>query len=996
MLSFYESDPWAEALEEQKAQAAATLPATSATEAGGAATLPATSATAAGGEGAATLPATSATAAGGEGAAALPATSATDGAGPAPGLGTMFGTMPPGWPTLGPNMGPMTGTSFAAPPLLPGGWPAANPWPYPVPPHCLDKSLGNFRGGLMVEKDNKPDESSVRTVEAQERLYKLEESEVAMTLEEYTSDGGVHVMWTLLQEAFGENGAEMFERAEKEFNGCRRTPGQSIASYIANMKRLLAQYMRSDPEFHLSNKAWSQRLLNRAGLSRRERLDVFYYAGGLGGRKPGEDEEDLEEEEIDAELHFEDDDEIPDGAEKAQDEEEPHSDDGLCGEDVIKEAFAAGWRAKQKKDRGWSAPSTRTPSRRPKFCGECGHQLVCKRGQWILVDEEGDGDSAFPPPVPRPMHDERRYEVSKGALKAKKEAEKKVLVSAREALAAVGKMSKEEKKSLKYALAHDELNVPIPMPEPDFPTTWNRAASSKDHVRHPDPQQQPVAPKPLLPPSRRDEEGRDKPTTVRKREMEEFKMELYRRACDGGRCVSFSAASVPTTKQARCRHLFADLLWTSNQHGHYARCEACDLKNVLYCSQRHGIPVANPEPKDILVASLPAADSGCRTAVAGTDSFQAELRKRRVRFFEVVENEVFQFGAGAPEHSERAFIYPVGVQGSWELVRMSMVGGGASSCPGLIGPSELSRWGAVFDLAGKTLTLNLWENPTVLRTKKILKTSTPLVGGQGTDTEDDNEAEPSHYRHAADYEEEQRARDRKWLELLESGLGIKTTASRATVIQSDSELSEDSAEELQERDLDLATTTTTSASTASPGRVLSPSRGQRRPGPWRAVEMFTWTMMISSAVAVPGRFPAGPPGGGLPLHGTVYLAKLERSYNVQRNSVTASPRAEKNSAMLEWVKIAVWKHRARGGAVMAENPRTSLAWREDVVQQTYAGLPAGVVDMCAWGFRGRPDADVATAPLYLRKPTLLRAHPSILPATCRRCPGGSNRLSRGR
>ncbi|CAE7854814.1 unnamed protein product [Symbiodinium necroappetens] len=757
-----ESDPWAEALEEQKAQAAATLPATSATEAGGegAATLPATSATAAGGEGAATLPATSATAAGGEGAAALPATSATDGAGPAPGLGTMFGTMPPGWPTLGPNMGPMTGTSFAAPPLLPGGWPAANPWPYPVPPHCLDKSLGNFRGGLMVEKDNKPDASSVRTVEAQERLCKPEESEVAMTLEEFTSDGGVHVMWTLLQEAFGENGAEMFERAEKEFNGCRRTPGQSIASYIANMKRLLAQYMRSDPEFHLSNKAWSQRLLNRAGLSRRERLDVFYYAGGLGGRKPGEDEEDLEEEEIDAELHFEDDDEIPDGAEKAQDEEEPHSDDGLCGEDVIKEAFAAGWRAEQKKDRGWSAPSTRTPSRRPKFCGECGQQLVCKRGQWILVDEEGDGDSAFPPPVPRPMHDERRYEVSKGALGAKKEAEKKVLVSAREALAAVDKMSKEEKKSLKYALAHDELNVPIPMPEPDFPTTWNRAASSKDHVRHPDPQQQPVAPKPLLVPSRRDEEGRDKPTTVKKREMEEFKMELYRRACDGGRCVPFSAASVPTTKQARCRHLFADLLWTSNQHGHYARCEACDLKNVLYWSQRHGVLVANPEPKDILVASLPAADSGCRTAVAGTDwhlSFQAELRKRRVRFFEVVENEVFQFG------------------GNWELVRMSMVGGGASSCPGLIGPSELSRWGAVFDLAGKTLTLkgcsrpmlmtttrrpaidllefpdrNLWENPTVLRTKKILKdaphsfaflstqdpdeTSTPLVGGQGTDT----------------------------------------------------------------------------------------------------------------------------------------------------------------------------------------------------------------------------------------------------------------------
>eukprot|EP00439_Symbiodinium_sp_Y106_P033767 s6831_g4.t1 len=46
------------------------------------------------------------------------------------------------------------------------------------------------------------------------------------------------------------------------------------------MKRLKAQYVRVDPDTVLSSKAWGQRLLNRASLGRRERLDVYYSAGG--------------------------------------------------------------------------------------------------------------------------------------------------------------------------------------------------------------------------------------------------------------------------------------------------------------------------------------------------------------------------------------------------------------------------------------------------------------------------------------------------------------------------------------------------------------------------------------------------------------------------------------------------------------------------------------------------------------------------------------------
>ncbi|CAE7228738.1 RE1, partial [Symbiodinium sp. CCMP2456] len=1450
-----ESDPWAEALEEQRAQQAATSPATSATAADGegAATLTATLATAAEGARAASLPATSVTVTENVAATGPPLptwTMAADRMGPAPGLGPMFGTMPPGWPAMGPDMGPGTATPCAAqglpvPPPPPGGWPAANPWPFQVLPHGVPGQLPgqlpwwphggwpwpwygmtppataqpapvNVNGAPRAERESVPVTSSGdrswekpfspapslvasvggasstrrppvqaplgqgdpdsgapgldghslsparrekgkgwngqavpyeempsdvssscptselrsrlrrkmkddgrpkssissvrleefwgdkrkylkwrRTVEAQERLYKLEESEVAMlvylstrgdardvldqrTLEEFTSDGGVHVMWTLLQEAFGENGAEMFERAEKEFNGCRRTPGQSIASYIANMKRLLAQYMRSDPESHLSNKAWAQRLLNRAGLSRRERLDVFYSAGGrydagsieaalrhrcsmvheeerrvpglrsdgastvasfrsklsssgassltrsskgtgkkrshvhvaepLAEASQGEDEEDLEEEDVDLEHYPGDgEDEMGDCTEEAHDEDDPHSEDGLCGEDDIKEAFAAGWRAKQKtnnqkKGRGWSAPTTRTPSSspskglaekkrnsqcascgkkghwrgdpecenvrngkdqlhtkksaagphdihfvnftwmegaypaapqcpkcfrilqgHPKFCGECGHQLVCKRGgQWILVDEENEVASQVPPAPPRPMRDERRYEVSKGALGAKKDLDKKVLVSASEALAAVGKMSKEEKRSLKYALAHDELDLPPPMPEPDVPATWGRSAGSHENIRGPDHRQQPVVPKPLRAPSHKDEEGRDKPTAVRRREMQEFKMELYRRACEGGRCVPSSAAPIPTTKQTHCRHPYEDLLWISNQHGHYARCKTCDLKNVIYWSQRHGVLVAGPEPKGILVASLPAgqavADSGCRTAVAGTDwhfSFQAELRRRGVRFYEVRENEVFQFGAGAPEHSERAFIYPVGVHGSWELVRMSMVGGGASSCPGLIGPSELSRWGAVFDFAGKTLTLkgssrpmlmtttrhpaidllefpdgNPWEDPSVIQTKRVLEDAphsfafvsaidldeSPVTqAGALSSSESEevlSEAEPPHHnKHDTNPEEEQGIRDRRWLELLENDLGIRTiaalpdaehhdpddrdeddvsseellsdsgddsiTSHEFGVIHSDSEPGEDSAEELMaERDLeprkpvffhknmrkrmshtqravkDMAQNTKPSSFNASPGPALTPNRSPRRPGPWRVVEIFTWTMMISMVAAQRGWMVGQPitlPHFDLRDKGDQaaalqYLDNFQpdflvvafpctawstlQNWNVhtaEQRERLARCRAEQR-AMLEWVKIAVWRHRARGGAVLAENPRTSLAWREEVVQQTYAGLPADVVDMCAWGLQ-RPDAEVATTPLYLRKSTLLRAQPEILRAACRRCPG---------
>ena len=40
------------------------------------------------------------------------------------------------------------------------------------------------------------------------------------------------------------------------------------------------EYLREDDGTQFSDRAWAQRLLQRASLSKRERLDVFYSAGG--------------------------------------------------------------------------------------------------------------------------------------------------------------------------------------------------------------------------------------------------------------------------------------------------------------------------------------------------------------------------------------------------------------------------------------------------------------------------------------------------------------------------------------------------------------------------------------------------------------------------------------------------------------------------------------------------------------------------------------------
>ena len=58
----------------------------------------------------------------------------------------------------------------------------------------------------------------------------------------YTGPGGLQLLWKVMDEAFGESEAELFERADRELERYRRAPGESVAHFLAEMRRLRAQY----------------------------------------------------------------------------------------------------------------------------------------------------------------------------------------------------------------------------------------------------------------------------------------------------------------------------------------------------------------------------------------------------------------------------------------------------------------------------------------------------------------------------------------------------------------------------------------------------------------------------------------------------------------------------------------------------------------------------------------------------------------------------------
>lgn len=858
-----------------------------------------------------------------------------------------------------------------------------------------------------------------RAVQAQQELYKLEENELAMliylstkkdardcldqmAISEYTRPGGLRLVWRLLDEAFGESEDELFERAETEFNGYRRLPGQSIATYIGQLKRLRAQYLRVDPETTISDRAWSQRMLNKASLSRRERLDVFFSAGGRyssreievalrhrcgkvhederklpgggfskpirvvprGGQKGkgkgfgkkkvfytedgqheeeegDEDEEDLEQDQEAYGAYLEGLDE-----EEAEAEElEAIEEEDELQEDELKEAWAAGWKARQqqadkKKFRGWKKDSPskgynkeerdkrkanstcssclevghwkgdpecknvkngRDPPHRKKevaspkngseanivhytyvvslekklktekaerrqreemmrknegkkcmnpmcgfpvkesdkFCSTCGtrvpgdERMAQDKRHWHLVNDDDDEDSPETVMSSESERKERTYRVSKstmkealGKSKRDEDENQKVKLAPEEVLAALPNMSKAEKKALKYSLLKEEEQIAwetyrhhrTELDGIGFSLDGRPSGASGSGLQS----QMPIPPSQAKGDSKdvqaahakyEAHKKEDLPKKVKEKKLEEFRWSLYQSQLDGSRLVPSTCSPVPTTTQARCNHYFYDLRWSANGDGHYARCKKCDLKHVIYFNERHGVLMAKKEEKEgseVFLARAPGeaiADSGCRCAVAGEhwhEAMQKELKERGLGWFEEKEHETFRFGSGEPEISYKAMIYPVGIHGVNDVVRISMVGGGAIDCPGLLGPSELARWKAVAKFAERQLELkgisrpmrmtatrhpaidlleyakntseeNFWKDEEIKNTVRVLQRCPQAWAFHADKSEaedEDQESEEGTEYEGEEEEEEEKNQDhwRKWMKKLDEHL----------------------------------------------------------------------------------------------------------------------------------------------------------------------------------------------------------------------------------
>ncbi|CAK9032878.1 Retrovirus-related Pol polyprotein from transposon TNT 1-94, partial [Durusdinium trenchii] len=647
-----------------------------------------------------------------------------------------------------------------------------------------------------------------KAVEAQQQLYRLEEQELAMLvylstkrdardcldqapISEFTRAGGLRLVWRLLDEAFGETEDEQFERAEKEYNQYRRLPGQAVSAYIGQMKRLKAQYQRVDPESQISDRAWGQRLLNRCSLSRRERLDVFFSAGGLydpvaieralrhrcanthederrvpnptrntkvskpryydekkktGYKKVykriyvagGEDEDEeqgdeAEEEDLEAEgleeqdVFYEDQAEDPEELTMIQ-EEDNLQEDGEEVHESLKEAYAAGWKAKAKmndkknntihftyavtthkktkteevKTSGpmmVSCPQCRWPTTTSaKFCSQCGHRFDWdqrmaegKRGWTVVSPEEEDEEQVPSSESSKPDDKPKMYR------KLKKIEQRKIKASSEEVLAALPMMSKSEKKQIKKVLMKEEHDAAFErLDKGKLPQHYASSSSEEgDPAARASGHQLPVNPK--------------------------------TKGTSGGYMEEAKKKDLPKPVRDKMLAKFR-LRWSANGDGHYAACKDCGLKSVIYFSERHGAWVASQEvetpPQEVFVTSVPGMaimDSGCRTAVAGLKwhmDFQEMLKEKGLSWHEEDEQETFQFGSGGPEESQKAYIYPVGIHGFHDVIRMSCVGGGAASCPGLIGPSEMARWGVVMDFANKKLQIKgSWQQMALTSTR---------------------------------------------------------------------------------------------------------------------------------------------------------------------------------------------------------------------------------------------------------------------------------------
>ena len=177
--------------------------------------------------------------------------------------------------------------------------------------------------------------------------------------------------------------------------------------------------------------------------------------------------------------------------------------------------------------------------------------------------------------------------------------------------------------------------------------------------------------------------------------------------------------------------------------------------------------------------------------------------------------------------------------------------------------------------------------------------------------------------------------------------------------------------------------------------------------PWKILEVFTWSCMISQVASSRGweflepvtlesgwdlRFPdvqdramnyieaaapdlivlAWPCGPWSPLQA------LNQKTPMQRRALQMKRRQSRRTFLAFARRVAQYQ-RARGGAIVGENPAPSKAWEQEEIQEAFMGLEHKVMDQCRYGLR-HPITKIP-----MRKRTRLAGQKEVLKYMDKKC-----------
>ena len=178
--------------------------------------------------------------------------------------------------------------------------------------------------------------------------------------------------------------------------------------------------------------------------------------------------------------------------------------------------------------------------------------------------------------------------------------------------------------------------------------------------------------------------------------------------------------------------------------------------------------------------------------------------------------------------------------------------------------------------------------------------------------------------------------------------------------------------------------------------------------PWKILEIFTWSCMLSQVASSMGWTFLEPitldSGWNLferevedcamayleeaqpdlvvlawPCHPWSPLQNLNQKTETQRRALRFK-RKESRKLLQFTRRVALWQ-RNRGGALAGENPAGSAAWQQQEVEEAFQGLPHAIVDQCQLGLKH------PTNGMPMRKRTRLAGQAAVIRYMHTWCPG---------